>query len=119
MVVTERCRECLYFCSCNGHYVCPTCDYFLITGKRRGCPAGDNCDKFLASKECLKINTAANGVIRLPVRVKDMQDLYEQGKNDVEIARAVGVSRATVAHWRAKNGLISQYDLKRMVQNED
>ena len=43
-VVTERCKECEY----SGEILFgePCCDYILITGKPRGCPAGDECNKY-------------------------------------------------------------------------
>ena len=43
-VVTERCKGCIY----SGEILFgePCCDYILITGKPRGCPAGDECDKY-------------------------------------------------------------------------
>ena len=43
-VCTERCWECNY----NGRIMFDElcCDYMLITGEKRGCPAGDKCDKF-------------------------------------------------------------------------
>lgn len=28
------------------------CDYCYITGKMRGCPAGENCTRFVAGKRC-------------------------------------------------------------------
>ena len=49
MYVTERCRRCRH----HG-YVCfgdLCCDYMYRTGKPRGCPAGDDCDKFEEMKE--------------------------------------------------------------------
>lgn len=112
-VVTERCRECLYFCNNDCHFIVPTCDYFLITGKRRGCPAGDECDKFLPAKACIKIRCAQMGVLKIPVKEKQLWDLYQQGKNDAEIAIAVGINRHTVARWRKKNGLPSQQSIRR------
>ena len=30
--------------------ISPCCDYILIAGKSRGCPAGDECDKFEEKK---------------------------------------------------------------------
>lgn len=43
-LVTERCEKCKY----KGEVLFgePCCDYILIVGKSRGCPAGDECDKF-------------------------------------------------------------------------
>ena len=47
-LVTERCEKCKY----KGEVMFwePCCDYILITGKSRGCPAGDECDKFEEKK---------------------------------------------------------------------
>ena len=47
-LVTERCEKCKY----KGEVLFgePCCDYILITGKSRGCPAGDECDKFEENK---------------------------------------------------------------------
>ena len=117
--VTERCRSCLYFCSCDGHYILPTCDYFLKTGRRRGCPAGDACDKFLPSEECIKYTDASLGIIKLPIKKQLLMDLYEQGLNDSEISRAAGCSRRTVAVWRQKCGLPSNASLERLVRDAD
>ena len=43
-LVTKRCEKCKY----KGEVLFgePCCDYILIAGKSRGCPAGDECDKF-------------------------------------------------------------------------
>ena len=43
-VVTERCKGCIYSGEILFGESC--CDYILITGKKRGCPAGDECDKY-------------------------------------------------------------------------
>ena len=47
-LVTERCEKCKY----KGEVLFgePCCDYILIAGKSRGCPAGDECDKFEEDK---------------------------------------------------------------------
>lgn len=118
-VVTERCKSCIYYCNCDGHYIIPTCDYFLKTGKLRGCPAGDECDKYIPSEECLKFTSAALGTIRLPIKKQLMLDLYEQGLNDAEISRSAGVSRKTVVAWRNKCGLPSNAVIGGEVLDED
>ena len=48
-LVTERCEKCKY----KGEVLFgePCCDYILITGKSRGCPAGDECDKYEENKQ--------------------------------------------------------------------
>ena len=47
-LVTERCEKCKY----KGEVMFwePCCDYILIAGKSRGCPAGDECDKLEEKK---------------------------------------------------------------------
>lgn len=45
---SERCRAC-YYCGYLDTHDCTgprCCDYFLVTGQRRGCPAGDGCTRF-------------------------------------------------------------------------
>ena len=117
--MTERCKDCVYYCNCDGHYMYPTCDYILMTGRRRGCPAGDECDKFLPAKDCLRFTNPLMGVVRLPIQEQQLVDLYEQGLPDGEIGKRVGLSRSAVQVWRHKRGLPSQQDLKRGVVCED
>ena len=47
-LVIERCEKCKY----KGEVLFrePCCDYILIVGKSRGCPAGDECDKYEEKK---------------------------------------------------------------------
>ena len=40
--ISGRCKGCDYY---GGHYT-KTCDFFLLTGKRRGCPPGDKCSRY-------------------------------------------------------------------------
>ena len=41
-----QCNSCIYRCLASVGYGNATCDYMLITGKRRGCPGGNNCTKY-------------------------------------------------------------------------
>lgn len=43
-MVTDRCKRCKY--SGTVAYEVPCCDYCFLTGKMRGCPSGDECNKF-------------------------------------------------------------------------
>lgn len=45
----EYCMECVYGCGHDGGQLL-VCDYFLMTGKRRGCEVGV-CDKFKKGKK--------------------------------------------------------------------
>lgn len=40
--MSKRCLSCNWY---GGRYT-HTCDYFLLTGQRRGCPAGDKCTRY-------------------------------------------------------------------------
>lgn len=40
----KRCRSCRYHGVLSNYTI--SCDYFLITGVRRGCPAGRDCTRF-------------------------------------------------------------------------
>ena len=79
-----------------------TCDYILITGKRRGCPAGPLCLRYKP------VTVKERKVPQLPSTFKKdrsglytaFQSLYEEGYSDQEIAAALGVSKETVARWR-------------------
>lgn len=46
----------------------------------------------------------------LPANVfRQMEYLYGQGKMDTEIARELGIGKSSVARWRKKNNLESNY----------
>lgn len=49
MLVSDKCKDCKYKGEVLFGELC--CDYILITGKKRGCPAGDDCDKFEERKQ--------------------------------------------------------------------
>lgn len=87
-----------------------TCDYLLITGKRRGCPAGPLCLRYKP------VTAKERKVPQLPSTFKKdrsglytaFQSLYEEGYSDQEIAAALGVSKETVARWRRSERLPSR-----------
>ena len=84
-----------------------TCDYILVTGKRRGCPAGPLCVRYKS------VSARERKVPQLPSTFKKdrsglytaFQSLYEEGFSDQEIAAALGVSKETVARWRRSERL--------------
>ena len=53
-LVSKRCKKCIY----KGEVLFgePCCDYILITGKKRNCPAGNKCNKFKGKIICFKFN---------------------------------------------------------------
>ena len=95
-----------------------TCDYILITGKRRGCPAGPLCKRYKP------INARNRKVPQLPSTFKKdrsglytaFETMYAEGFSDREIAEALGVSRDTVSSWRRKERLPSQATRKQIMQ---
>ena len=44
-LVTDRCKSCIYHGWTGGML---SCDHILMTGRRRGCAAGDGCGAFRA-----------------------------------------------------------------------
>lgn len=114
-VVTERCRSCIYYrTNSTGHSGLPTCDYILIEGHRRGCPAGDECDKYAPS-----VKTRVRGMIRLPVEEVIVFEMYEHGMTDTEIGKNLGVSAKAIADWRKRRDLPSQHSIRRAAMDED
>ena len=87
-----------------------TCDYILITGKRRGCPAGPLCLRY---KPVTAEERKERKVLYIPTTFKKdhsglfvaFQSLYEEGYSDQEIADAMGVGRETVGKWRREERL--------------
>lgn len=95
-----------------------TCDYILITGQRRGCPAGPMCKRYKP------LNARKRKVPQLPSTFKKersglftaFETMYAEGFSDVQIAEALGVSRDTVSSWRRKERLPSQATRKKIMQ---
>ena len=87
-----------------------TCDYILVTGKRRGCPAGPLCIRYKP------VTAKERKVSQLPSTFKKdrsglfvaFQSLYEEGYSDQEIAADLSVSKETVARWRREERLPSR-----------
>ena len=87
-----------------------TCDYILVTGKRRGCPAGPLCLRYKP------VTVKERKIPQLPSTFKKdrsglytaFQSLYEEAYSDQEIAADLGVSKETVARWRRSERLPSR-----------
>lgn len=95
-----------------------TCDYILVTGKRRGCPAGPLCLRYKP------VTVKERKVPQLPSTFKKersglytaFETMYAEGFSDVQIAEALGVSRDTVSSWRRKERLPNQATRKKIMQ---
>lgn len=49
-ICDDRCREC-YYRGTRSKIETPFCQYIIITGHMRPCPAGENCTKFISVKK--------------------------------------------------------------------
>lgn len=95
-----------------------TCDFILITGQRRGCPAGRQCERYKP------VNARHRKVPQLPSTFKKersglytaFETMYAEGFSDKQIADALGVSRDTVSSWRRKERLPNQATRKKIMQ---
>lgn len=114
MVVTDRCKSCVYYRSdASGHNLVPTCDYILVEGHRRGCPAGDSCTKYVQAF------SSNGGRAHLPVPESEIFDLYYQGMSDAEISLKLNVSRHVIFNWRRRWSLPSTKEQERKARNEN
>lgn len=69
----KYCAGCVYASKNSGVWKSLTCDYILLTGKRRGCKAGVGCPH----------KTKGNRKIWLPVVVPSRDRLMNGGKENV------------------------------------
>lgn len=106
----SNCGKCIYYGKRT-----ETCDFYLITGVRRGCGIED-CRHYerlkgkkrppppvvtpAKPKEPRRVRTFANG--------EEMMELYKRGMNDNEIAQEIGCSSRNVTYWRSRVGLPPQ-----------
>lgn len=109
--VDESCAPCAYFC-----FNTESCDYYLVTRTRRGCPAGAGCDKFTP-------RTGQRKKFGMPVWYEpslseQMRTCYEQGMTDYQIGKRLGISPYHVTHWRQWNKLPSQAELRKGVESD-
>lgn len=101
----SKCWDCFYF----GKNTI-TCDFYLITGARRGCPVGDACTRFtprgdLRKQTVLVVKGSRPGRPRDDLRYQVVNSLYKQGLDDYRIAELTGFSRGTILNWRKREGL--------------
>lgn len=101
------------------------CNYMFVTGESKlgNMPKGekykvDTCPYYqcgvrvratkespLATPNNVRVRT---GIRTLKAREADAIAMYESGMNDIDIAKAFGVSRITIASWRKKRFLTAQ-----------
>ncbi len=124
----KGCLTCSYFARDT-----KTCDYVLITGRRRGCPAGIGCVKYeraVKKKPSLDINfrrlpvkDGAESAADKPKRKSTIEaykrravfrELYNKRLTDREIADEAQCNPETVRIWRRSLGLPSQRERLKM-----
>lgn len=94
-LVDQSCHKCRFWCKNTN-----TCDYLIVTDKRRPCPPGKGCK--VREKE---IYTESGKRIRWDER--QAWELYKQGLTDTQIAEAVGTTSHTIGNWRQRKNLVS------------
>ena len=87
-----------------------SCDYFLVTKKRRDCDP-ENCTRYTPRSDMRK---RRDEIALIGGRVfysqqnnmkKAMRILYDQGLNDKQIGEKIGRSKASVFQWRRREKL--------------
>ena len=101
----KKCKDCFYYGVSTS-----TCDYILVTGKRRGCPIDENCTKYLKGdgtvrRQVISLDGGRRGRKRDDSRYLAIKALYDEGLNDTQIAEKMGVSRGAIYNWRQREGL--------------
>ena len=108
----SKCKSCYFHDLTVG-----SCDYFLLTGVRRGCELG-LCNKWTPrAKRRAGFELPGEGQTesRRERVYTAMWALYDQDLNDSQIAELIGYSSEAVAKWRLKMKL-SPVSQKRMGQ---
>lgn len=117
----SKCYHCDF-----GDRVTGGCNYFLVTGRHRTCPA-ENCDCFEERKSKHswghrqpKSPNPKPKNERIRHRNAAMMELYNEGLSDSAIAAELGCAPVTVRQWRWSVGLPSQLERKKKeVKNEN
>lgn len=122
MVCDTKCRSCMYASTLGNMSV--VCNYLLVTGNRRGCPAGKGCERYIKGKHAIAIDNSVaprkKPAAKKPVDQREKKRRYRertqamwQGRQHdaiqawcqenkvsyTKLARMLGVSETTVAYW--------------------
>ena len=120
-----HCRFCIYASVLSNNSV--ICQYLLVTGNRRGCEAGEGCERYIKG---VRLSTIDNSIFRgapppppKPKKPRDREEerrkymektqamcqgrqqaailefCKETGWNYTQIAKALGVSQTAVSYW--------------------
>ena len=122
MYCDERCKSCMYASVLSNETV--VCSYLLVTGQRRRCPAGAECERYIKGERAVSREFRIwRGEPPKPKPKVDQREikrkyrertqaLWQGRQHDViaaycqenkqtysDIARKLGVSQTTVAYW--------------------
>lgn len=92
------CTGCTYFSEST-----KTCDYLLMTERRRPCPPGIDCT-VKRTPEVKRISKRG----KLD-RNATLRQLYKEGLNDREISKKLGYSVDAIFQWRVRHGYAANY----------
>ena len=112
----DFCYSCHYF-----SYDTKSCDFYLMTKVRRGCPGGKGCTRKIPRRQFEKKNfygrIAGERVFERTIN-SVMRELYEEGMSDREIGNRLGLSELSVNLWRRRSGLPSQTALRKECEQD-
>lgn len=92
MVQDHFCKGCVF--NSTNHNIC---NYLLVMDVRRGCPAGEGCDKKMTKKEYFAMGMQKDWDKKAGKR------MWEAGRGDADIAKAMGVTQGTISYFRRKH----------------
>lgn len=101
MSAVQSCKGCVYAIKLSGDWCC---DYLGIVGHSR---PRDEAGRCLARKKTEKNQGGWMKIFKANKNWDEVRarSLYNEGFQDSEIARVMGVTRETVYLWRVENGL--------------
>ncbi|MBP5729540.1 MAG: AsnC family protein [Clostridia bacterium] len=132
MVCDIKCRSCMYASTLSNMSV--VCNYLLITGNRRGCPAGKGCERYIKGDHAISIDNSIRKAKPKPKNKVDQREkkrkyrertqaMWQGRQHDAiqawcqenkvsytKLARMLGVSETTVAYYWAKEYSPARWD---------
>lgn len=107
----EKCDQCVF----RSRFPAYKCNFASLMGHTRKAVSPEECTHFIAGKrlETPEEAKALREMLEKKAARKERKkpdwgrglELYQQGKNDGEIAVELGVSVGAVCGWRRRNGL--------------
>lgn len=108
----ERCRKCAFYWTPTGNRTIELCQYILMTGHPRPCPAGKDCTSFLTPAAWRRARRGTKALHRYdsnrrggkihapskwtPQRVDALLALRAAGKTSAQLAAHFGTTAAAI-----------------------